>query len=233
MTTDGSYLERLFRRLEETSQGDGRPQLAATIARVAQRVLAAPDPKIALGDLAAVREWHEFAVRLIWSLQERSSLGPEADEQELLMLQVGELRAACATSVKESRKELPPRSKSFDDVLLEFGKAAEGVKRGSFQNGQFVEIPRVQLDTVRRHAESLKRVATEEGNQDVQRFCTALILFVEYAVDRDLIRDVRVANLLDNANVTLQTVHQAVGAEEYDAIHQMIELLENPATLLE
>ncbi len=233
MAVEQTYLTTLLGTLESTCKGNGRPQLAGALARIKQRLAAAPDLPQALKELARVKEWQEFAIRLAWCLQERASLRPEVGEEALLSFHAEELRSACASSVREVKPEPTRHSMDFEEALLEFGKATEGIKRGSFQNGEFTTIPRAQLDTIRQRLETLRLIAESETNEDVQKFCSALTLFLEYATDHDLLGDVRVANLLDNANLTIQTVHSAVGAEEYDALHQMIQLLESPGTLLE
>jgi hypothetical protein len=56
---------------------------------------------------------------------------------------------------------------------------------------------------------------------------------VHYAIDNGAANDERVANILDNANLTLQTLRDTVGDEDHDALQNMIGLLEDPQRLLE
>jgi hypothetical protein len=82
-------------------------------------------------------------------------------------------------------------------------------------------------------AERLRAAASAERNDDVERFGKALGSFLEYAMGQNLLGDVRVVNLIENASLTLQTTVETLGADDYDALHQTTLLLEHPVTLLE
>ena len=50
---------------------------------------------------------------------------------------------------------------------------------------------------------------------------------------RRLFDDVRVAHLIDNATQSLQGLLESLGTEDYGALIQTIDMLQNPETLLE
>jgi hypothetical protein len=79
---------------------------------------------------------------------------------------------------------------------------------------------------------ALETVAQELELTDAVRFCRSFGKFVRFAVEDHPPGDERVLNVLEAANMTIQTVLESYGAEDFEALQNMITLLEDPAGLL-
>jgi hypothetical protein len=109
----------------------------------------------------------------------------------------------------------------------------EELNRRSFDADSFKEIDQDSLYRVLNESAALRHCAEVVENQDVVRFAEAFSTLVQFVVEQQVLRDVRVVNLLANANLTLQTILESAGEEDYDSLQQTIELLQTGRTLLE
>jgi hypothetical protein len=80
---------------------------------------------------------------------------------------------------------------------------------------------------------NLKRTAWNCGAGDVVKFCTSFDHFLAYAAERKLLFDERTITVMDQANVTLQTVMGIGFTEELHALDQTIALLRMPEKLFQ
>ena len=104
------------------------------------------------------------------------------------------------------------------------------VARGPFTTRQGVEESRI-YDILNELA-SLGEQAADAGKRDLSQFVSACSGFAQYVLDNSRLHDVRVVNILDNANITLQTVFETTGVEDNDSLQSTIQLLKQPKDLL-
>ena len=241
MAGDQSYVVRLLRKVESLLTKNGHQAKGDILGKVMQRFLQAENVKTALENLYSVEGWDQFALKLMWYVEKMK--GPNAGvlRSGLMDYQVEELYSILVPAKNEHTDSAPAdrvpaapvQSGDIREALHNFGRVLEELKRKSFEGDRFTGIEQALLEGALHEAATLQQAAGSRGNQDVERFCSAFSLFVRYVLERALLRDVRVVNLIDSANLTLQTVMDTVGAEDFDSLHQTIELLENPKTLLE
>jgi hypothetical protein len=79
----------------------------------------------------------------------------------------------------------------------------------------------------------LEEAGRVAGNDHVVRFAQACTTFMQHVADTETFGDVRVVNVLDSANLTLQTATAAVVAGENDSLESTIELLRQPRSILD
>ena len=240
MAGEYGYIVRLLRRLETMLIESGHQSEGGRLGQITQRISRADDARAALATLYSVEGYDQFALRLMYYGDKMRDVLVELPEERLLDYQIRELYAVLLSSARalnslpeEPRSAAPPAKGDMEKALEAFSSSLQDLRRTSFHQEEFTGIGRAQVDDLRARLEDLHGAAKERGNADVARFATACTTFVSFAVDRKLLRDVRIVNILDNAGLTLQTVLQAVGADDYDSLHQMVQLLEDPATLLE
>ena len=122
---------------------------------------------------------------------------------------------------------------TFYDALHRFGRSVESLRRPQpvLSDGEPAEID--SLYRLLNDCAALEASAAEAGNDTVVRFCRAFGRFTHYVLDEQRMPDERVLNVLDSANLTLQTVLESCTIEEDDALHNMIVLLDDPQRLLD
>jgi hypothetical protein len=240
MTGEYGYIVRLLRRLETMLIESGHQAEGGRLGQITQRISRADDARAALATLYSVEGYDRFALRLLYYGEKMRETLVELPEERLLDYQIHELYAVLLSSSRglnslpeEPQPTPPPAKGNMEKAVEAFSTSMQDLRRTSFHQEEFAGIRRAQVDELRARLEDLHRAAKERGNADVARFATACSTFLAFVVDRKLLQDVRVVNILDNAGLTLQTVLQAVGADDYDSLHQMVQLLEDPATLLE
>lgn len=117
--------------------------------------------------------------------------------------------------------------------LHRFGRIIEEMKRAAFGASEFKGVAEELLRNLVTELAALKCNSLSSGRKDTGEFAAAAIAFVQYVMEHSLLRDVRVVNILDNANCTVQTVLEMPGIEDDDSLHTMTQLLGQPKQLLD
>jgi hypothetical protein len=240
MAGEEHYSVRILQSLETLLIGEGYREQADMLAAVAKRLQEGKDPEVVLRQLYSVKGWDKIALRLLWFEQKAREVEPRVLERSLKDLHILELHDAVLQTGAEAQGAVAPKpdghpapSQEFSDALVRFDAAVGVLKQRSLNGDEFVGIEQPLIEILQDETDALRTVATAEGNQDVVRFSTALSIFLVYVVDKTRLGDVRTMNIIDNANLTLQTVMQAMSAADYDSLQQTAQLLENPGTLME
>jgi hypothetical protein len=240
MTGEYGYIVRLLRKLETLLMETGHQSEGGRLGQITQRISRADDARAALATLYSVEGYDQFALRLMYYGERMREGLVELPEERLLDYQIGELYDVLLSTPyranptpPEPPAPPPPAKGDLEQAAAAFSGSLQELKRSAFNREEFAGVRRSQIDDLRAKLEDLEREAKERGNTDVARFARSCTTFVSFVVDRKLLQDVRVVNILDNAGLTMQTVLHAVGADDYDSLNQMVQLLEDPATLLE
>lgn len=240
MADEDHYCVQVLQSLEAHLVGGGfRPQ-AEKVASLIKRLKETSDPDAVLKQLYGVQGWDQIALRLLWYEQKAretdiDTLGRTVKDQHVRELFDNVVQTGGVTSAPAAETPAPsaPPSQDIAEALERFDAAVGILKQRSLQGDDFIGIEQPLIDILQEETDALRGVAATEDNQDVVRFCTALSIFLVYIVDKGRTSDVRTLNIIDNANLTLQTVLQAMGAADYDSLQQTTQLLENPGTLME
>ncbi len=240
MPGEEHYSVKVLQSVEALLVGEGfRPQ-AEAVSILIKRLEETPDSDTVLRKLFGVKGWDKVALRLLW-LEKKVREGDPATVDRLLKedhvrevyKEVVVTGGVPKAPESEPEEPPPPPSQDLSDALVRFDAAVGILKQRSIQGDDFVGIEQPLVEILQEETDALRTVASADGNQDVIRFCTALSIFVVYVLDKAKLNDIRTMNIIDNANLTLQTVLQAMGAADYDSLQQTTQLLENPGTLLE
>jgi hypothetical protein len=232
------YIVRVLRRVETALRDDECHTESATLGKIIHKLSRAENVVDGLELLYAVRGLDQFVLRLMWSLEHASTASNELNS-DVLDNEVETLtsiyKAAMLNGRTPSRKEKEADKTAsvglLYDALHDFGRVVEDVRRGSFDGEQFRGIDEERLFRILQATGSLQRAAGVAGHDEVVRFSGACSGFVQYSLDHALVHDVRIINMLENANITLQT-SLATGGEDLDSLQQTIELLQAPERLL-
>jgi hypothetical protein len=119
------------------------------------------------------------------------------------------------------------------EALHEFSSSLEDLRKTAFEGERIEGMRQGVFDLALSHAGRLHQVSSAGGNEVLAQFAAGFSLFLRYVIERDLFDDVRVAHVIDNATQALQGVLERAAAEDYDALAQTIDMLQNPETLLE
>jgi hypothetical protein len=232
MAGEREHILDVLQALEARLTSSNRTTDAARIGVIRRAVLSNQHLDAALETLYGVRGMHEVALRLMWYAEKGRDPYASVPTGQTVSRRVDELLAI-----------LPADSPAPGDVVEEpmtiveavdaFGVALEAVKRGAYQDGKFAGVSDDLVGRLRAAARPLALTAGLQEDRDVARFAEAVGRFLDHARARSLTRDVRVVNLLDSANLTLQTVMQTHAAEDYDSLQEVTRLLENPLPLFE
>ncbi len=235
-----SYIVRLLRKVESWLGEHGHPSEASKVGKVIQKIAQADEIHGALCTLYRVDRFDQFSLSLMWFLDkaERGDLaldnGVMDHQAEILgLLLVDAYRNGHVEGLPAAPKTLPDQVESLYDSLHRFGRVVEELKRNSFEGGTFSGIPDSQLYKILNELVSLRECASAAAKDDVVQFASACSGFVQHVLDLALLHDVRIVNLLDNANLTLQTVFEAAGIEDNDSLQSTIDLLKRPEDLLD
>lgn len=232
-----SYIVRLLRRTETLLLEEHREIQARVLGRIIQNLARADDVYPSLDRLYSVEGFDSFALRLMMSLDRLEDVDQETPpailEYEARLL-CAELQNGLNGHRKHSQTpHLPPGGETaFYGILHRFGRTIEDFKRKTLDEDTFKEIQPVYLDKILLDASSLEQAASSASKHDVVVFARVFIAFIQFVQQQQLYYDVRVVHLMNNANLTLQTVLEAVGAEDYETLNQTIELLRNPHDVL-
>jgi hypothetical protein len=240
MLGEEHYSVKVLQTLETLLNGEGFRDQAQSVAAVVKRLQEETDPDAVLRQLYTVKGWDKIAIKLLWFEQKAKEVDPRVLERSLKDLHIRELHdAVLQTSTeapapgRQTSEEPPPPSQEFSDALVRFDAAVGVLKQRSLQGDEFTGIEPPLIEILQDETDALRTVASADGNQDVVKFCTAFSIFLGYVVDKGRLSDVRTMNIIDNANLTLQTVLQAMSATDYDSLQQTAQLLENPGNLME
>ncbi len=240
MAADTFYSVRVLQALEALLIGEGMKQQAETLGGVTTRLRKAEDLEATLRQLYTVKGWDQVALRLMWYERQAKGIDVSSLEGRLKEMHARDLRdaviaafGAAAPSPAASSGPPPAPSQDLADALVRFDAAVGVLKQRSLHGDEFVGIEQPLVEILQEETDALRMVASADSNQDAVRFATALSIFLAYVIDKGKLGDVRTMNVIDNANLTLQTVLQAMGATDYDSLSQTTQLLENPGSLLD
>lgn len=235
MAEPQGHLVRLLQLLEVSQRADDQRTSAEFASRLAEMIAASSDYRATLRTLARVEGMEAFALRLLWCA-ERAGEVPEGNAGDPIVdYEIEHLRRALAPGFSSA----PPQPKASLDVrdlgstVGQFCSSVAVLRREAFRGEEFSGARRATVQALALDGERLRAAAAAERNQDVEHFSRAFRGFLEYVLAQDLLEDVRVVNLIENASLTLQTAVETLGADDYDALHQTTLLLEHPSTLLE
>ena len=187
----------------------------------------------ALEKLYGVQGYDQLALRLMWYAEKGSDTFAPVPTDHVVSRRADELLSMLPTEFPPPAGPGAEEPKSLAAAADEFGVAVEALKAGAFREGHFSEVTEELAAPLHASLQPLGRAGALEENRDVARFADAVARFLELVRARSLARDVRVVNLLDSANLTLQTAMQTHAAEDFDSLQEITRLLENPLPLLE
>ncbi len=231
----------LLKRLQQRLVEEGHRVQGEMMGKVSERISASADLDLALERLYSLQGWDAIALRLMWYAKRARSGGAGARRDALIDYQVDELHALLmAAPVGGSDDSLPARPPGGNvltgevfEALHHFNTALEELKRSAFEGERFQGMREGLVDSALTHAGRLHQVSSASGNDTLAQFAATFSLFLRYVIERDLFDDVRVAHLIDNASQSLQGLLESLGTEDYGALIQTIDMLQNPETLLE
>jgi hypothetical protein len=206
------------------------------LGKVVQKIARADDLPNALDTLYTVEGFHAVALRLMWVAQ-RPLLSSDSLEHDVMDYEVRQMAWILRPSPEAARVALPPAAErpldEFYQALHGFGKSVDGLRRQPAASSGDGEGNADRLYRLLNECAALELAAARVGNETAVRFCVAFGRFVQYAIDEHHGPDERVQNVLESANMTLQTVLASCTLEEDDALQNTIALLNDPPRLLE
>ena len=236
MSSGQSYIVRLLRRTEKRLSMDHHAVEASKVGKIVQKLALADDVDEALDALHQVDGFSEFALRLMWQLDIADRGMLEWDNgamDDCASLLAGLLVTPSVDPGEASPAAAPPEGEGrISAPLLEVGRVIEDIKRRSMPSGAFKGIEENQLSKLLNVLASLGEQAVSAGSTDLSRLAATCSDFVLYVIDHALFHDVRVVNILDTVNLTLQTMLEAAGLEADSSIESAIQLLNQPEDLL-
>ncbi len=237
MSGEYGYIVRLLRKLEFLLAQRGEQREAGRMGEIIQRIARTDDVRAAVKALYAVEGYDRLALQLLYYADTLGPLLTELPDDRLIDYHVGQLERALRSNqeaVLAARPVRPPPSQDVTGAMDQFVAALRELRKGAESDGgEFEQIHPEDLEALLRKAKDLGATADRENAADISRFAASVAVFLRYVTGRSLLGDVRVVNILDNAVLTLQTVLPSVGADDYDSLTQTIQLLADPATLLE
>ena len=231
----------LLRRLQQRLVDEGHRVQGEMIGRVSERISASVDLDLALERLYSLQGWDGIALRLMWYAKRARAGGAGVRRDALIDYQVEELHRLLMVAPQAGSQDPPPARQAGGNVLTgevfealhHFNTALEELKRAAFEGERFQGMREGLVDSALTHAGRLHQVSSASGNETLAQFAATFSLFLRYVIERDLFDDVRVAHLIDNASQSLQGLLESLGTEDYGALLQTIDMLQNPETLLE
>jgi hypothetical protein len=231
MSGEYGYIVRLLRKVEFALTGLGRQREAGRMGQITQRIAGTDDVRGALRILARVEGYEDLALRLLYYADTMGPLLEEAPDERLIQHHVEQLVAALLPGEGKEwpgPKQTPPPAE-VKEKAEQFTTETRAL-RGD-QEPTSEEL-RDRFDALARCASLLGTAARRHGHLGIERFAASAGMFLRYVVDRDLLSDVRVANILDHAGLALELT-LATGGGSDDSLAQTTRLLSDPATLLE
>jgi hypothetical protein len=231
----------LLRRLQQRLVEEGHRVQGEMMGKVSERISASADLDLALERLYSLQGWDAIALRLMWYAKRARVGGAGIRRDALIDYQVEELHGLLMAAPQATSQDSPPARQPGGNVLTgevfealhHFNTALEELKRSAFEGERFQGMREGLVDSALAHAGRLHQVSSASGNETLAQFAATFSLFLRYVIERDLFDDVRVAHLIDNASWSLQGLLESLGTEDYGALLQTIDMLQNPETLLE
>jgi hypothetical protein len=231
----------LLRRLQQRLVEEGHRVQGEMMGKVSERISASADLDLALERLYSLQGWDAIALRLMWYAKRARAGGAGIRRDALIDFQVEELHGLLMAAPEATAQDSPPARQPGGNVLTgevfealhHFNTALEELKRSAFEGERFQGMREGLVDSALTHAGRLHQVSSASGNETLGQFAATFSLFLRYVIERDLFDDVRVAHLIDNASQSLQGLLESLGTEDYGALLQTIDMLQNPETLLE
>jgi hypothetical protein len=233
MAGEREHILDVMQLLESRLTSSNRSLDAGRISLIRRALSSVQHLDAALETLYGVQGYDQVALRLMWYAEKGSDPFAAVLTEHVVSRRADELLSLLPTEFPAPAGPGTDEPKSMAAAVDEFGVAVEALKAGSFHEGQFSEVTEDLAARLRASLQPLGRAGALEENRDVARFADAVARFLELVRARSLARDVRAVNLLDSANLTLQTVMQTHAAEDYDSLQEITRLLENPLPLLE
>ena len=236
-----SYIVRLLRKVEMSLLNDRHQIEGAMMGKIIDKFSHSDDVEDALESLFSVKGFDEFALRLMWSLEKRgkevNGLDGRLIDYEVESLSSLLKRPTTGGELSSPKEAVELQSvhalDGFYEALHKFGRVIEETRRNLYDGESFKGINQDSLFRILHATGSLEEAATSARKDDVVMFTKTLAQFVQYVMDHGLFKDVRIMNIVDNANLTLQTVMEAAGTENRDSLQQTIALLGHPRELLD
>jgi hypothetical protein len=236
MSGQQSHIVRLLRNVESSLIGPGLDLVRTRLGKIVQKIARADDLTGALETLYAVEGFDAMALRLMW-VSERPVPTSAALENDVMDYEVRQMAWILRPIAGPERAALPPAAERPLDELYEalhrFGKTVDGLRRAAVaksaddDTGEADRLYRLLNDCA-----ALEGAATRVRNDRIVGFCRAFSRFTHYVIDEHPRPDDRVHNVLESANITLQTVLESCTPEDDDALQNMIGLLNDPQRLL-
>lgn len=233
MSGEHSYVVRILRQTESAVSRRAPEAVRSRLGRVVQKLAHSEDIHGALDTLYGVQGYESFALRLMWILHRQRILAGASTPADVIDYEVQKLAELLLPPEQQRPAALTHRREQETEALYgalhRFGRSVEEYRRARSRNVTHQE----HLYRVAGELEALESAAQAAGAHLVRRFATAAGQFLQFILDGNAAADDRVVNILDNANLTLQTLMETAGAEDHDALQAMIGLLEHPQRLLE
>jgi hypothetical protein len=233
MAGEREHILEVLHLLETRLTSARRTADAGRIGVIRHAVASSRHLDAALETLSGVRGFRDFSLRLMWYAEKGRDPFASPSTAATASLRADELLSLLPPASEEAAASSPAEPRTIAAAVEDFGGAIEAMKRGSMEGGRFTGITGELAGRVRAEARPLAQAAGLEEDRDVARFAEAVERFLDLVAMRSLSGDVRVVNLLDSANITLQTALQTHAAEDYDSLQEITRLLENPLPLFE
>ncbi len=236
MNGSRTYLVKVLKRLESRLGSEGLAAEAAVIHGIAAGFGETAVVQDELENLFSVDGLEQLALGLMW-VHAKDRIPLNGLQDEVVNYEVEMLRRIFLADPEDDVEGKVPAERRKKPGLLggalgDFSRLIADLRRRLTGGGKFQGFNEELAWRVLDQLSMLRNAASSSRNQDVEHFCDAMEGFVDYVVRNKIFSDVRVLSIIDNANLTLQTVVGGAIPEEQDSLDQTIELLKHPSTLL-
>jgi hypothetical protein len=235
MNPSRTYLMRVLKRLEARLGAEGFSAEAASVGGVVGRLGDQGNVQEELERLFRVEGMEQLAMGVMWlSAQEIAPLNGMVED--VVEHQVDTLRRILLADPDDDHEENQAAGNglhgpgSLSRALVDFSRLIADVKRRLMGGGSYQGFSEETAWRVVDQLSDLREAALTKGNEEVPRFCDALGDFLEYVLKNRIFSDIRVLDVIEYANRTLQTVVAGEIPEERGSLEQTIELLRHPST---
>jgi len=207
------------------------------VSSIAENIRHADDLGSALELLYTVRGFDRFALRLMWYAEQAAAAPTESASERLVSHQLVRLLEDLLSEESggkgEGEEKPGPGVRDLETGVRRFAAAVAEVRKNAYKKGEFIGPTSPAVEALVKVTELLHAAASVERNSEVVQFSAAFARFAHFVLEKGLLHDVRVINLMENASLTLETAVGTTGADDYDALCQTTELLDRPDTLLD